>query len=104
MFFEQLQRERLVALRQRAVAHHVRKHDGGKLAGFGVAAHFSRPTFLSSSVKRGSVRSESKSGFVDIDSNESDRPSYAVLSHSKARSRSPKAVWSKAMRTGDTYM
>ena len=40
MFFEQLQRERLVALRQRAVAHHVREHDGGELALFGVAAHF----------------------------------------------------------------
>ena len=29
---EQLQRERLVALRERAVAHHVREHDGGQLA------------------------------------------------------------------------
>ena len=36
MFFKQLQRERLVALGERAVAHHVREHDGGELALFGV--------------------------------------------------------------------
>src|SRR2546430_7407021 len=38
MFFEQFERERLVALGERAVAHHVREHDGREfalLAGFG---------------------------------------------------------------------
>src|ERR1700720_3736159 len=34
VFLEQLQRQPLVALRQRAVAHHVREHDRGKLAFF----------------------------------------------------------------------
>jgi hypothetical protein len=32
MFFQQLERELIVALRQRAVAHHVGKHDGRELA------------------------------------------------------------------------
>ena len=34
VFLEQLQRQRLVALRQRAVSHHVRKHDRDELALF----------------------------------------------------------------------
>jgi len=36
MFFQQFQRERFLALRQRAIAHHVREHDRGELALFGV--------------------------------------------------------------------
>src|SRR5690349_1162597 len=39
VFFEQLQRQRLVALGQRAVADHIREHDRGQLAVFGVVAH-----------------------------------------------------------------
>ena len=35
MFLEQLERERLVAFRESAVADHVREHDRGKLAMFG---------------------------------------------------------------------
>ena len=37
VFLEQLQRQPLVALRKRAVAHHVREHDRGELALFAAA-------------------------------------------------------------------
>ena len=43
MFFQQLYRERFVALGQRAVTDHVREHDGGKLALFRAGAHGSSP-------------------------------------------------------------
>jgi hypothetical protein len=36
MFLEQLERERFVALRERAVAHHVGNHESRQLALFGV--------------------------------------------------------------------
>jgi hypothetical protein len=40
MFFEQLERKLVVALRKRAVADHVSKHDGSELAYFlSVGAH-----------------------------------------------------------------
>src|SRR6266446_2936727 len=42
MFLEQLQRKRLVPLRQRAIAHHVREHDRGQLALFGVFGRHER--------------------------------------------------------------
>lgn len=50
MFLQQFQRQLVVALRQRTVAHHVGEHDGGQLALFGAGAHWSRQTF--SSVKK----------------------------------------------------
>ena len=37
MFLEQVKCERLVTLRESAVADHVRKHDRGELAMFGAA-------------------------------------------------------------------
>src|ERR1700730_16690454 len=40
VFLEQLQRQLLVALRKRAVAHHVREHDRGELALFAAATAF----------------------------------------------------------------
>ena len=42
MFLEQFLRELLVALGQRAVAHHVREHDGGELALLGVFGRHER--------------------------------------------------------------
>ena len=39
MFFEQLEGELVVALGQRAVPHHVGKHDGGQFALFRVGFH-----------------------------------------------------------------
>jgi hypothetical protein len=42
-------------LRQRAVAHHVREHDGGQLALFCVGSHGSvNPIFRIKAAKRGS--------------------------------------------------
>ena len=46
MFFEQLERELVVALRERAVAHHVGKHDRGELALFRRATHINSLWFL----------------------------------------------------------
>jgi len=40
MFFQQLDRQRLIALRQCAVADHFGEHDGGQFALFGVGVHF----------------------------------------------------------------
>ena len=42
MFFEQLQGEPIVALRQRAVTHHVGEHDGGQFALFDVLGGHAR--------------------------------------------------------------
>jgi hypothetical protein len=83
MFFEQLERERFVALGKRTVAHPVREHGGDQLAVLGIlrlspveatisqapgalpcrvvalsgaGAHGSRPTFFSTAWKRGSLR------------------------------------------------
>ncbi len=39
MLLQQFQRKFIIALRQRAVAHHVGEHDGGEFALFGVGAH-----------------------------------------------------------------
>jgi hypothetical protein len=35
VFLQQLRRQRLIALRQAAVTHHVHRHDGSKLAMYG---------------------------------------------------------------------
>jgi hypothetical protein len=43
MFFQQLERESFIALRQRAITNHVGKNDRGELALFGVIAHWMRP-------------------------------------------------------------
>jgi hypothetical protein len=50
----------LIALRQRAVAHHIGEHDGSEFAVFGAVAHFSKFILLSNSTKRGSLRTLSK--------------------------------------------
>ena len=42
MFFEQFESESIVALCQRAVAHHVSEHDGGELALLGVLGRHER--------------------------------------------------------------
>jgi len=40
MFLKDLERKRFVLLRQSAVAHHIREHDGGQVAmGFGCVGH-----------------------------------------------------------------
>ena len=55
MFLQQFQRKLVVALRQRAVTHHVGKHDGGELALLRVGAHGSvNPIFRIKTAKRGS--------------------------------------------------
>ena len=56
MFLQQFLGKLFIALRKRAVAHHVGKHDGGELALLSFGAHSSRPIFFNRAWKRGSFR------------------------------------------------
>src|SRR5437773_10239290 len=71
MFLQQLQRELTVALRQRAVTHHVGEHDGRELP-YLVVAHLlgSSQSFW----KRGSFRSGSNIGSSRSSAGVSGRP------------------------------
>ena len=49
MFLKDLERKRFVLLRQSAVAHHIREHDGGQVAmGFGCVGHGRSGLFVGS--------------------------------------------------------
>src|SRR5438309_1085605 len=56
MFLQQFQRELVVALCERAIAHHVGKHNGREFPLLSLGAHLSRPTFFNNAWKRGSFR------------------------------------------------
>src|SRR5262249_51018128 len=60
VFLEQLKRDSLVALNERAVADHVREHDRGELSMFDSGAHVSTPISLSKAENPGSGRNSVK--------------------------------------------
>jgi len=53
MFFEQFESELIVALGQRAVAHHVREHDGGEFPLLYIGAHGSVNSIVRINTKKG---------------------------------------------------